>query len=240
MAWKYEGNGKWVEVYENNTSSSNKKPTNKKPNNSGSSSNSNKNSGSSSSNKNTSSSNKSSNPTTETKDEATKEYIELEDNVLEGDLTVIPNVSYRAKATILLQYLGKNLTGLYHVDKVTHSFNNTGGYEQTLTVSKNGFGDSIKKGNITAPVPAPPKEEPRKEPVKPPTDGEIPINKWGTVTPKKGLNIRRDPSTKNPRITAMPKGSRVYCVSKKGEWYRVEWKKKYKGWSHGSYIKLDK
>lgn len=237
MAWKYEGNGKWVEVYEKKpTNTSNKKPTstsNKKPTNSGSSSNKKPTSSSGSS------SNKNSNQTTETKDEATKEYIELEDNVLEGDLTVIPNVSYRAKSTILLQYLGKNLTGLYHVDKVTHSFSSNSGYEQTLTVSKNGFGDSIKRGNTTTPVPAPPKEEPRKEPVKPPTDGEIPINKWGTVTPKKGLNIRRDPSTKNPRITAMPKGTRVYCVSKKGEWYRVEWKS-YKGWSHGSYIKLDK
>ena len=130
-------------------------------------------------------------------------------------------MNYRAKATILLQYLGKNLTGLYHVDKVTHTFNSSMGYEQTLSVSKNGFGDSIKRGNTTTPVPAPPKEEPRKEPVQTLGEGETPINKWGTVTPKKGLNIRKDPSTKNKRITAMPKGSRVYCVSKKGEWYYV-------------------
>ena len=226
MAWKYEGGGKWVEVYEptqksntNKTTSTSNTSSNKK--------------------QETSSSNKSKNPTTETKDEATKEYIELEDNVLQGDLSVIPNVNYRAKATILLQYLGKNLTGLYHVDKVTHTFNNSMGYEQTLSVSKNGFGDSIKRGNTTTPVPSPPKEEPRKEPVQTLGEGEIPINKWGTVTPKRGLNIRRDPSTKNPRITAMPKGSRVYCVSKKGKWYRVEWKG-YKGWSNDPYIKLDK
>lgn len=89
--------------------------------------------------------------TTESTNEATKEYIELEDNILVGDLRVLPNPYRKSKKTILLQYLGNNLTGLYFVDSVTHSFSSNG-YEQTLSVSRNGFGDTIKSGSAGKPV----------------------------------------------------------------------------------------
>ena len=89
--------------------------------------------------------------TTTSTNNATKEYIDVEQNILVGDLRVLPDPKRKAKHTVLLQYLGKNLTGLYFVDSVTHSFSNAG-YEQTLSVSRNGFGDTIKSGNAGRPV----------------------------------------------------------------------------------------
>lgn len=240
MAQQYQGGGKWEQVYEKPSSGGsrpNRPPTS--------------NAGKVESYTPPPINNNSNRDTTATKDQAEKEFVEIEENILQGNVDVIPNPNLRAKQTVLMQYLGKNLTGLYFVENVTHTFNASSGYSQVLTVSRNGFGDSIKKGDGKAPIgqvtptegslmdssttrPNPPKPiETNKG------DEEIPINKWGTVTPSIGLNIRRDPSTKNPRITAMPKGSRVFCVSKKGDWYRVEWKGT-KGWSNDPYIRLDK
>lgn len=252
MAYKYQGNGKWEQVYnpskDKNSSSSSRPSTVSKgevesytppPINS--------------------STNKA---TTTSSDSAEKEYKEIETNILRGNASVVPNPKYKAKQTVLMQYLGKNLTGLYFVESVVHTFD-SGGYSQTLDLSRTGFGDSIKKGGTTKPVgqvaptegslidssatrpsSATPKPATPTTTTKPNnSNSETPVNKWGTVTPKIGLNIRNDPSTKNPRLTAMPYGSRVFCVSKKNGWYRVEWKTKsktYKGWSEGSYIKLDK
>lgn len=85
---------------------------------------------------------------TESTNEASKEFVEIEDNVLIGEMEVIPNPDYRAKCTVKLQYVGKNLTGLYHVDRVTHSFT-SGGYTQSVSVSRNGFGSTIKTGSAS-------------------------------------------------------------------------------------------
>lgn len=259
MAMKYMGNGKWVQIYDKTTNSSSSRPSTTS------------NKTSSSSKKNTSTSKK--NTTTSKKTTSTvttPKTKEVERNILRGSLSVVPNPNYRAKKTVLLQYLGKNVTGLYFVDSVVHTFS-SGGYSQTIDVSKTGFKESIKEGNSskkvgqatpsqgslitsnsTRPSTNTPKPTtPNKGNSKPSSNstnsstqkGEVPVNKWGVVTPKIGLNIRKDPSTKNPRITAMPKGSKVFCVSKKNGWYKVEWKTKsktYKGWSEGSYIKLNK
>lgn len=250
MAKKYLGGGKWKTTYKKDkTSRPTRKPT---------SNNSSKNTGGGKKTKTTTKkTNNSNRDTTKTKDKAEKEFKEVEENILQGNVDVIPNPKLKAKQTILLQYLGKNLTGLYFVDSISHTFSANSGYTQILTVSRNGFGDTIKKGDGKVPIgqispgstlmgydpqtsststTRPSQSQPK--PITPPKDDEIPVNKWGTVTARSGLNIRKDPSTKNKRLTAMPKGSRVYCISKKGEWYRVEWKG-HKGWSYKSYIRLD-
>lgn len=139
MAYKYV-NGKWV--YTPSTSSSGGREDRPSVNTGGSSS-------SISTPPNlTDTSNR---DTTESTNEANKEYIEIEDDILTGELRVLPNPYRKAKATVLLQYLGNNLTGLYFVDRVTHSFSSNG-YEQTLTVSRNGFGSTIKSGSASKPV----------------------------------------------------------------------------------------
>ena len=84
--------------------------------------------------------------------EANKQYKDGE-NILEGDLTVrVARPKLKAKQTITLSGLGETLSGLYYVETVTHEFSGTG-YNQSLSVKKNGFGESLQV----------PKDEPRKE-----------------------------------------------------------------------------
>lgn len=138
MPWQYNGDGNWSEVYENPSTGVNRveRPT----------------ANSSANNPPPTLTDTSNKETTESTNGASSEYIEIEENILTGDLNVVPNPNYKAKSTILLQYLGKNLTGLYFVDKVTHTFNSDGGYTQSMSVSRNGFGSTIKSGSASKPV----------------------------------------------------------------------------------------
>lgn len=232
MSYVYNGNGNWeyrptqTPVTNNNNSGNNSSPT---------------------------ISNNSNKETTESSNTATSEFIDIEDNVLVGDLVTVPNPNYKAKATVLLQYLGKNLTGLYFVDQVVHTFSSDG-YTQSMSVSRNGFGDTIKSGNAGKPVEnvAPTQEglmngssdssrpsqatPPKVDPPKP--DKET-INRWGTVIAPSGLNVRSGPSTSYTKVTsAMPYRTRVFCKFKKNGWYELESGSK-KGWSSGEWIRLD-
>lgn len=137
MAYKYQGNGKWEEVYESSNGTRPTRPTTGTSN--------------TASNTPPTLTDTSNRETTESTNSANSEYIEIEENVLQGELTLLPNPKLKAKATVLLQYLGKNLTGLYFVDKVIHSFSNSG-YSQSMTVSRNGFGSTIKSGSASKPV----------------------------------------------------------------------------------------
>lgn len=139
MAQRYDAStGKWVYVADNpSDSSTDRRPTTGASN--------------TSSNTPPDLTDTSNNDTTTSTNNATKEYIDVEENILVGDLRVLPDPKRKAKHTVLLQYLGKNLTGLYFVDTVTHSFSSSG-YEQVLSVSRNGFGDTIKSGNAGRPV----------------------------------------------------------------------------------------
>ena len=139
MPWQYNGNGNWQEVYDNPVTSSgtrNDRPT----------------TNTASSNPPPTLTDTSNRDTTESTNSATNDFIEIEENVLTGDLNVIPNPNYKAKTTVLLQYLGKSLSGLYFVDKVTHSFSSDGGYTQTMSVSRNGFGATLKSGSANKSV----------------------------------------------------------------------------------------
>lgn len=78
--------------------------------------------------------------------QSSKDYNELEYNILEGEAVIEPTPSLKAKSTVRLQGLGNQLTGNYYVESVKHSFSANAGYEQTMTLSREGFGDSIKKG----------------------------------------------------------------------------------------------
>lgn len=137
MPWQFNGK-EWEEVYDNPSNPNKPRP----PSNNNSASQTPPPDLSDTSNRDT----------TESTNGANTEFIEVESNVLVGDLEVVPDPSYKAKTTILLQYLGKYLTGLYFVDKVTHTFSKDDGYTQSMSVSKNGFGDSLKSGSANKPI----------------------------------------------------------------------------------------
>lgn len=229
MPYKYE-NGKWTYIAESSSSTS--RPSSSTSTGSSGSS-------SSSSSQQTPPSNNDNRETTETKTASDKEYIEVEENILEGNCRISPNPKVHAKGTVKLTGIGTQLTGLYYVEKSTHSFSSTG-YEHELTVTREGFGDSIKKGTVTKPTISDVASNGRPQPVQPKEDPEyILINKWGTVTPAIGLNVRTSPQVaSNNKIGAMTCGTRVFCIGKKGDWYDHKWGGQ-TAWSHGDYIRLD-
>lgn len=104
-----------------------------------------------------------SNPTTKTNQEvaepsttskvdsktaAQKEYIEVEFNTLTGDLTLTStekSIRIKVNDTIKIVGIGKYLSGLYFVTSIRRTLNKDSGYTHTLSLLKNGFGNSLKK-----------------------------------------------------------------------------------------------
>lgn len=224
MPYKYE-NGKWTYVAESSSNTSRPSAT--------------PDTGSSSSSTQTPPSENDNRETTETKTVSDIEYIEVEENILEGNCKITPNPKIHSKGTVKITGVGTKLTGLYYVEKSTHSFSSSG-YEQDLTVTREGFGDSIKQGNVSKPTISNVASNGRPEPLQPTEDPEyILINRWGTVTPDIGLNVRTSPQiASNNKIGAMTCGTRVFCIGKKGDWYDHKWGGQ-TAWSHGDYIRLD-
>lgn len=101
----------------------------------------------------------------ESGEDSGKEFREIEKNTIVADIDMIPDSKTSAKKTIRLEGLGLNLTGLYYVDKVTRTWSKDNGFSQSMTVSRNAFGDSIKRGfkpQLTQPTPPPPvRDNPR-------------------------------------------------------------------------------
>lgn len=86
----------------------------------------------------------------DSKTEADKEFIETEFNTLVGDLSVTPSkrsIRLRVNNTVELKGFGNYLSGQYFVSGIKRTISRDSGYSQTLTVLKNGFGDSLKKSS---------------------------------------------------------------------------------------------
>lgn len=89
------------------------------------------------------------------KDESEKDYIETEFNILTGDLQLIPtkkNMSIRVGNTISLRGFGKYLNGLYFVSEIKKRIDKDSGFSLSLTLYRNGFGETLKSGNPDAVV----------------------------------------------------------------------------------------
>lgn len=83
----------------------------------------------------------------DSKTSAEKEYIDIEFNTLTGDVELIPtknNLKITSGCTVNFRGLGKYLSGLYFVSEVKHKIDKDNGYSMTVTLLKNGFGDSLK------------------------------------------------------------------------------------------------
>lgn len=85
---------------------------------------------------------------TDTKTSAEKEYIDAEMRTLEGEAVIMPSakaLKLKVNSTVRLEGIGKYLSGDYFISGIKRSISKDGGYSQTLTVIKNGFGESLKK-----------------------------------------------------------------------------------------------
>jgi len=100
--------------------------------------------------------------------EAEKEFKARERDLLIGELEIVPDLALRSAKTIRLEGFGRILSGLYFVESVTTEFNLSSGMDyQKITVSRDGFGEYMKKGKTLQKLPEP-KAEGRKEELQPP------------------------------------------------------------------------
>ena len=87
---------------------------------------------------------------------AEKEYIDIEFNTLTGDIEIIPtksNMKLKVGCTVVLNGVGKYLSGLYFVSEIRRKISKDNGYSMSLTLFKNGFGDSLKSSTISGSTP---------------------------------------------------------------------------------------
>ena len=89
-------------------------------------------------------------------------------NVLQGDIKLkTPNFNIVPQKTIRLEGIGTSLTGLYYIESTSISITKDG-VTQSVTVSRNGFTDTIKMNNAIAPSQkSPAKSIPKKQTAKP-------------------------------------------------------------------------
>ena len=87
----------------------------------------------------------------DSKTKSDKKYIESEfNNTLTGELVVSPsknNIRINVNDTVEILGIGNYLSGKYFVSSVKRTIDKDSGYSQTITVMKNGFGDSLKKSS---------------------------------------------------------------------------------------------
>ena len=87
-------------------------------------------------------------------------------NVLEGDIKLrTPDFSIVPQKSTRLEGIGTALTGLYYIESSTISVTKDG-VEQTISVSRNGFTDTVKMNNAKAPTNKSPAKTPNKTPAK--------------------------------------------------------------------------
>ncbi len=158
--------------------------------------------------------------TTETKKHSDKEFVDEEIDTLEGDITVeTPLPKLKAKGTVKLTGLGKALTGLYYVEKVTNTFD-TNGYTQSVGVSKTGFGDSLKPGNVNKPgVDHVDSNANRPKPIESGTKKKISPPQRRTVTSTQ--QVRNAPSSSAKRVGEVYPGGWLECYEQENGWYKM-------------------
>lgn len=87
----------------------------------------------------------SSNPTPD--NSASKDLRSIEKDLLRGEASIVPETKIKSRGTIELDGLGKYVSGLYYVEQVKRTWG-ADGFSQTLELSRNALGQSIKKGLI--------------------------------------------------------------------------------------------
>lgn len=62
--------------------------------------------------------------------------------ILTGSVEIVPNLDLRVGNTVNMQGLGKYISGLYFIEEIEYTLDKNG-LSQTLSVSKNAFGESV-------------------------------------------------------------------------------------------------
>lgn len=253
MAYEYKFNydtREWDKVYVADKTPTNQRPEaikpvagNTKPTNSGKSSTS---SGGASDNR----------ASTETAKASAKEFSDEEVFFIQGDVDVIPDPKLRAKKTVKMNYLGRHLSGVYFVEEMSLTIDSNG-LSQVLSLSKSGFGDSMKMGNLDKPIgnvpegglinssntTRPPSSTPK--PITPSNSNIQYINKNGRISVRDGLNIRTYPIPDKPNsqgyianksnvIRAYSYNTSLFVVYKDGEWLKIS--KPIEGYCYAKFV----
>ena len=88
-------------------------------------------------------------------DSAEREYRDIEYNTLRGEAELMPTadtIGMRYMTTANVAGFGKHLSGLYYVEGIKRTLDNSQGYSQTATLIKTGFGNSMKPVEVSAEV----------------------------------------------------------------------------------------
>lgn len=87
---------------------------------------------------------------------ADKEFIDIEFNTLTGDLNLLAtkkSIKVVINDTIKIEGLGKYLSGLYFVSSIKRTIDSSSGYSQSFSLTKTGFGNTLKTYTIAPPTP---------------------------------------------------------------------------------------
>lgn len=160
--------------------------------------------------------------TTETKDKSDKKFVEDEISTLQGDVEVVTaDPTFSAKQTVKLTGLGKALTGLYYVNKVTTEYGSKG-VVQTISVQRTGFGDSIKPGNVSKPsVEKVPSHANRPKPLENGYGKKRKISPPQRRTVKSTQQVRSEPTEKSRRVGEVYPGGWLECYEQQNGWYKM-------------------
>lgn len=96
---------------------------------------------------------------TDTQKEISSKFKKQEIFLLTGDLQLtVPNLDIKVGDTVLLEGLGKNLSGNYSVESVIFTISNDNGLSQSLRLSRSGFGKTLIKNGTPKPLPPSPEK----------------------------------------------------------------------------------
>ena len=84
------------------------------------------------------------------KDEVTPGKENNDTYILTGNVDIYPNLNLRVGNTVNMQGLGKYISGLYFIEEIEYSIDRNG-LSQTLSVSKNAFGESVNSKPAQSP-----------------------------------------------------------------------------------------
>ena len=190
---------------------------------------------------------------TETAKVSAKEFVDKEVFTIVGEASIIPDPTIRAKKTVKMNYLGRHLTGIYFVEEMNLTIDSNG-LSQSLSLSKSGFGDSMKLGNLDKPIGNVPEaglidssntRPTNPKPISPPNSNVQHINKFGRIIAKAGLNVRTAPVPEKPNaqgyisnkknvIRAYPYNTSVFVVFKDGDWLKIS--KPIEGYCYAKFV----
>lgn len=162
---------------------------------------------------------------------------------MEGSIEVMPNPDFRCRQVYGVEGVGYIFKGAYYFKKVRHSIGSV--YKVDADIVRMEGVTINSNSNINRDRPPSGSSNPPAPPPKPPANSNpyIPVNRWGRVTPRIGLNVRVDAGTNHRKVGALVCGTRIFCKGKKkgtdgAYWYDHDYQGAVR-WSHSDYVRLE-